>query len=108
MFASIDYVTGLSEADQPILEEIKRVLISRKANTRFGVCLLHGHPRVGEDDEHILVETSDLSTGTLVTRPVERSKVSSDAVVETVWKFDDLGNRIPMAGCQKKLDGTHA
>jgi len=108
MFASIDYVAPLSEGDQPILEEIKRVLISHKANTRFGVCLLHGHPQVGEDDQHILIETSDLSSGSLVARVERRSEVNSDVVVETAWKFDDSGRRIPVWGCQKKLDGTHA
>lgn len=41
---SVDDIVPLSEDDQPVLNEIWKVLIKYGANNRFGIWLLHNHP----------------------------------------------------------------
>ena len=106
MAPSIDYVQPLSSADGPLFEEIRAVLHRYDATHRFGICLLHGHPQVGQEDDDILVECSDVNNQQLITRPYKRSN-AGPAMVETAWRFDENGHKVAVAGCQTTLSGGH-
>jgi hypothetical protein len=90
----IDEVTPLSDADQPCLAEIRAVLAKHDALQRFGVTLLHEHFEVAE--EEILVETIDVETRTLTSRPEKIAELGNYNSVETSWRLDDLN---AMARC---------
>lgn len=90
----VDDVAPLSNADQPCLTEIRAVLIKHGALQRFGVALLHEHFEVADDE--ILVETIDVKTRTLTSRPEKLVELSKYNSVETSWRLDDLN---AMARC---------
>lgn len=84
----IDEVAPMSEADQPCLAEIRAVLAKYDALQRFGVVLLHEHFEVADDE--VLVETIDVETRTLTSRPEKIAELSQYSSVETSWRLDDL------------------
>ena len=84
----IDEVAALSDADRPCLAEIRDVLIKHDALRRFGVSLLHEHFEVADDE--ILVETIDVETRTLTSRPEKIAELGGYHSVETSWRLDDL------------------
>jgi hypothetical protein len=90
----IDEVPPLSEADQPCLDEIRAVLVKHDALLRFGVALLHEHFEVADDE--ILVETIDVASRTLTSRPEKIADLGHYRSVETSWRLDD---RTAMARC---------
>jgi hypothetical protein len=82
----IDDVAPLSDADQPCLAEIREVLAKHGALDRFGVALLHEHFEVADDE--ILVETIDVETRTLTSRPEKIAELAEFRSVETSWRLD--------------------
>lgn len=83
----IDEVAPLSDADQSCLAEIRAVLAKYGALQRFGVTLLHEHFEI--TDEEILVETIDVETRTLTSRPEKIVDLGNYNSVETSWRLDD-------------------
>jgi hypothetical protein len=81
--ASFEEVVPFSEADQPCFDEIRQVLIKHGALNRFGICLLHDHFSMGEDE--ILVETVNPQTRTMALQPMRTSQVGN--ALETAWRF---------------------
>ncbi|WP_086829611.1 hypothetical protein [Allokutzneria sp. NRRL B-24872] len=92
----IDEVPPLSEADRPCFDELRAVLAKHDALGRFGVALLHEHFEVADDE--ILVETIDVATRTLTSRPEKIADLGAYTSVETSWRLDDP-DTIPMARC---------
>lgn len=74
------------ERDQPLFNDIKKVLEKHGALSRFGVTLLHKHFDVYEGER--LVEFCDHETRTLTLRPISESPGPNQTHVATNWRFD--------------------
>ncbi|EWC60764.1 hypothetical protein UO65_3905 [Actinokineospora spheciospongiae] len=92
----IDDVPPLTEADRPCFDDLRAVLAEHGMLGRFGIALLHEHFEVADDE--ILVETIDVATRTLVSRPEKIADLGAYASVETSWRLDDP-DTAPMARC---------
>jgi hypothetical protein len=62
------------------------VLERHGAASRFGVMLLHRHFAL--TDEEVLLETCDVVSRTLTSRPRTRDRFLGGTVVETSWRLD--------------------
>ncbi|MGA3203603.1 MAG: hypothetical protein ABSF12_14045 [Bryobacteraceae bacterium] len=67
------------------MKEIREVLERHGALRRFGVCLLHEHFPLADDE--ILVESTDNDTRISTFQPVKRSDVPQ-GILETAWRLD--------------------
>lgn len=81
----IDDVEPICEKDRHILEEIREVLKKHNYTNRFGICLLHRHFDLAEDE--CLMEYTDVEerTSTLVVEKTSESQTK----IETMWRFSD-------------------
>lgn len=83
---NIEDVPPLDESDAAVLQEIRDVLARHGRLERFGVCLLHRHFELA-DDELLMEYTDDEQrTQTLV---VEKKRPSSAERIETMWQFSE-------------------
>jgi hypothetical protein len=78
---------SLSANDKACMAEIRAVLERHGCLEKFGLNLLH-KPFDITDDE-MLVESVDIGSRTLVTRPAPRGSISPSRVVETQWRLTD-------------------
>ena len=82
----VDEVAPVSDADDAVFAEIRAVLARHNALDRFGVSLPHDHFQIDEDE--ILVESCDLDTRTLVSRPMKKADLAGEPLLETNWTLD--------------------
>ncbi len=102
----IDDVTPVVEKDQECLKEIRNVLLKYDCLNRFGISLLHDHFPMADDE--ILVEECDTEKRLLISRPMKRSEISDEEVIETNWRLD-TGE--PLSNCIRrcrKISGLHS
>lgn len=86
--SNIDDVAPLNDADYDVLKEIGDVLRKYGHTARFGVCLLHKHFDLAEDEE--LVEKTDFHRRVSTTHVQPREMATGNSI-ETMWRyFDDL------------------
>ena len=97
----IEDVRLRSGADDALFAEIREVLERHGAAARFGICLLHRHFDVADDE--VLLETCDVASRTLVLRPRPESECSGNSIVETSWRLDSPGIT---QRCQTKCDNS--
>jgi hypothetical protein len=76
----------LSELDTECLNEVRAVLRRHGALDRFGICLLHEHFDIADDE--VMVESVDVDQRTLTTRPVHRDQLTGARSIETSWRLD--------------------
>jgi hypothetical protein len=87
----IDNVEPIGEKDFAVLEEVRAVLDRHGYMDRFGVCLLHKHFDLA-DDEYILEETDESER----TQRLSVAKDDGDSdlnTIQTMWKFATDGTR---------------
>jgi hypothetical protein len=82
---NIDDVEPVSEKDKLCIQEVREVLRKHNATRRFGLCLLHEHFSLAEQE--VLVESCDDENRVLTVRPVPLETVK-DKVMETSWRLD--------------------
>ena len=92
---------GLDSSDFICLTEVADVLRRHGKEWRFGVNLLHSHFEMS--DNEVLVETSDPVDQSLWIRPVPKTAVAAEDVVETAWC---LATGAPQMGCVCKRFGN--
>ena len=102
-FDDINLVSALDESDLPCLSEIREVLLRHNRLDRFGMCLLHSHFPIADDE--ILLEETDVAARTLTLRPVKRTNIVASEVIETNWT---LGSGAAVQLCSKKAHITPA
>ena len=107
LLPDIDNISELDETDSAALEEIRATLEKYGKLERFGVCLLHTHFAVSEDE--VLVETCDPENRELLTRTVAKENQLAQNIVETMWRFDDpkLGRTCFRTCSANGPNGTH-
>ena len=102
----INDVLPITEADHTMMAEIKGVLAKHNALARFGVCLLHDHFSLADDE--FMVESEDNQHRTLTTRPMKASQLSdSVTLIETQWRLDTPTIQATLK-CTATGHGTHA
>lgn len=87
----IDDIEPIGEKDMAVLEEIRTVLERNGYMDRFGVCLLHKHFDLA-DDEYVLEETDEVHR----TQKLSVAKTDGDPdanTIQTMWKFAKDGSR---------------
>lgn len=86
-FPDISDTKPLGEEDLVCLAEVREVLTRHGKLNRLGISLLHSHFPVAADE--LLMESCDPATRTLTIRPVQKSQISADQMVETNWCLTD-------------------
>jgi hypothetical protein len=105
-YPDIDEVTPLSDADAPCIEEIKSVLERHGALQRFGLCLLHDHFEVADDE--VLVERVDPINRVLVSQPEHVEALADVASIETSWRLDSATALTACrSSCVPGANGSH-
>jgi hypothetical protein len=104
----IDDVEPISDKDYEVLSELQAVLLKHSYRERFGLCLLHKHFDLGENE--ILMETTDPEARVSILK-VEDASAASSGSIETMWKFSS--RRGPQVAvhcvirCRTIHDGGH-
>src|SRR5687768_3557652 len=80
----IDEVEPLSDRDHLVLTDLRDVLRKHGVTDRFGVCLLHRHFDLNEDE--VLVESTDPSARVSTLTVARRNSIQGRSI-ETVWRF---------------------
>jgi len=96
----IQEVAPLSEEDHNCFAEIRGILEKYGNLQRFGVCLLHQHFDLAEDE--VLTESWDPERRLLISKPAKRGR--SPELIETSWRLDTGECR---ADCHPRPDGGH-
>jgi hypothetical protein len=91
----ISEVQAVSDDDERCFAELEEVLTRHGALQRFGLHLLHTHFPIYEDE--VLVEECDEENRTLTLRPMKRSGINEDNLMQTNWRLD-IG--ASMRGCE--------
>jgi len=92
----IDEVEAVGDRDYAVLDEIRKVLVRHGYTHRFGICLLHKHFDLGNDE--VLMETTDGNTRKS-TLAVERRGEQLTNSIETMWKFSDKSGPLAVTKC---------
>lgn len=102
----IDDVRPIDDSDAACLEEVRLVLAKHGNLNRFGICLLHSHFQVAEDET--MVETTDLEHREQWVRPVKKSSLEQVGLESqpTIVRFDDR-DAIHHQVCIIVQDGSH-
>ena len=80
----IDSVEPLNDNDRSVLDEIREVLLRHGKQSRFGVCLLHKHFDLNENE--VAVEYTDPEQR--ISKVIVESRDFGEAnAVQTVWRF---------------------
>ena len=99
----IDDVERIGDQDHIVLKELKSVLVKHGYTNRFGVCLLHRHFDI-EDDE-IVMENTDADARVSVLS-VEKNS-GSDSSIETMWRFSSEPQAITKCVLRCHYDSGH-
>ena len=99
-YDQLETISKIGDKDKKCFAELREVLERHGALERFGVCLLHDHFDVGDDE--ILEEVCDETNRVLTAQPVDRAsweaKPNSRA---TMWELKE--NRA-LQGCIFELN----
>lgn len=94
--ANIKDIQPLRAEERECIEEIRTILENHNCLNRFGLCLLHEHFPL-EDDE-ILKESCDEKNRTLTIKPVKKSLIKDMKTIETSW---NLTTGLPLIKCDE-------
>lgn len=98
----------VDDADASLMQELREVLIRRKATDRFGISLLHRHFDLSHDE--VLMESTNETTRTSTIAPRQRATAGPSIV--TAWKFSAAAYETqPIVGCTcpwDPLEGRHS
>lgn len=98
-------VQPLGDSDYEVLKEIGDVLRRHKRTDRFGVCLLHKHFDIEDDEE--LVEETDTQERISTTR-VQKASAQNGRTIETMWRFSDNMKTITKCVLRCIYSGGHS
>lgn len=100
----IDDVEPISDKDYEVLAELRAVLLKHSYHGRFGVCLLHRHFDLS--DNEILMETTD-PEARVSTLKVEHAAAASSGSIETMWRFSPSLEPLVAAHCVVRCRTIH-
>jgi len=97
---NIDDVAPLNERDYAVLKEIGDVLRRHDLTNRFGVCLLHKHFDLSDDER--LFEETDIHMRTSISCVRKQGPDDSENTIGTMWRYSN-GIRA-ITECVKECD----
>ena len=104
----IHAVAPLSDADAPLMKDLRNVLLKHGALNRFGITLLHKHFDMADGER--LLESTDILSRTLTLSVVAGE--SEVPAISTTWKFSEEGTDYQLiTKCQcpwDPLEGRHS
>ena len=89
-----------SGQDYAVLAEIADVLKRHGYTQRFGVCLLHRHFDVANDE--VAMEITDVEARTSIVRVEKRPVADEGSQLETMWRFRESGDTQLATVCVKQ------
>jgi hypothetical protein len=92
----IDEIQPIDDRDYEVLDDLRSVLAKHGYTHRFGICLLHKHFDLGNDE--VLMETTDASAR-ISTLAVQRRGEQTTNSIETMWKFSDKSGPLAVTKC---------
>jgi len=102
----INDVEPRSADDEVCFRELRAVLEKHGKLGRFGVCLLHQHFPM--QDNELLVEECDEEARTLVIRPAPTHAPFTRNSIQTQWRLDgDVAVAKCIQVCTQDRDGKH-
>ncbi|MEW6733872.1 MAG: hypothetical protein AB1489_21275 [Acidobacteriota bacterium] len=96
-YEDINFIEPIGSNDEECISELRAVLERHGRLQRFGICLLHTHFNMADDE--ILMETCDTTTRTLTISPVKKEHLKDEDIIITNWSLEQ-GNGIQ--ACNKK------
>ncbi|MEA2560108.1 MAG: hypothetical protein QOH06_1612 [Acidobacteriota bacterium] len=87
----VDDVEPITDQDYAVLREVKEILHKHGMMDRLGVCLLHRHFDVKEDE--LAVEYTDVEKR-ISTVKVESAGRAKGPFLETMWRFSDRPDEV--------------
>jgi hypothetical protein len=102
----IDSVEPINDADAAVLEEIHQVLLRHGKSSRFGVCLLHKHFEITDDE--VAIEYTDVERRESRVTVEKRDDFNMNSI-QTVWRFQMGGSSMGTNCVQRCAPGgtTH-
>lgn len=97
----IDDVEPINDKDHEVLQELRATLAKHGYTDRFGICLLHKHFELADDE--VLMETTD-NDSRVSTLFVQRRGEESKTTIETMWRFSNGGDPIAGQKCVQQCD----
>jgi len=94
----IDSIEPVNDEDFAVLEEIHRVLLRHGKSSRFGVCLLHKHFEVANDEAAIEYTDVERRESRVVVEKITEFNMNS---IQTVWRFQAAGSTM-VTECLKR------
>lgn len=85
---NISDVNPISKEDKACFIAVREVLKKHGLVDRYGLCLLHTHFQL--DDDEVMAETCDDVSRTLTIKPTKKSKVGHGQTIETMWRLDTM------------------
>lgn len=105
----IDEVSPISDKDRACFNEIREVLRRYNNLDRLGICLLHDHFSISDDE--VLLEVCDRESRTLTIQPVKRTHPDLDNSIGTQYRLDVEETEQFTLGCKSECkrgqDGKH-
>ncbi|HEX5997891.1 MAG TPA: hypothetical protein VFZ16_00615 [Hyphomicrobiaceae bacterium] len=92
----IDDINHRLPEDDAVFAEVREVLKRHGAETKYGLTLLHKHFDLKADE--VLVEYTDVTSRTQLTKPVRIDDIADKNLIETMWRLDD---EHVMRGCSR-------
>ena len=75
------------EAESEAFSELQAVLKKHGLEKKYGITLLHKHFDLNDDE--IMVEYTDMTNRTLISKPEKLGTVPSENMVEVTWSLED-------------------
>lgn len=102
----VDEVEPLSDRDHLVLTDLRDVLRKHGVTDRFGVCLLHRHFDLNDDE--VLVESTDPGARVSTLTVARRNSIQGRSI-ETVWRFSKDRSIVAGTECRQtcQYDNGH-
>jgi hypothetical protein len=97
----IDEVEPLTDRDHSVLTELRDVLRKHAVTDRFGVCLLHRHFDLNDDE--VLVESTDPDARVSTLTVARRNSIRGRSI-ETVWRFSKDRSIVAGTECRQTCE----
>lgn len=96
--SDIDEVQPLNDDDHEVLNEVRDILRKHGVTDRFGVCLLHRHFNL--NDNEVVIESTDVlaRVSTLAVTPRDTIR---GRTIQTMWWFSQNGSTLAGTECRQ-------
>ncbi|EGE59907.1 hypothetical protein RHECNPAF_178008 [Rhizobium etli CNPAF512] len=98
----VDELEPVGDRDHAVLAEMGEVLRRHGYTQRFGICLLHRHFELGDDE--VALEVTDVEARVSTVMVIKKSDDGSTDRLETMWRFKHTGDTEMVTKCEKTCD----